>query len=152
MSDTSYPSSSEEFVSEGDQNVVPGARDVLCGPPLPRDRFEQACLRVYSNSPLSLRVVLNVNTSERVVHEVVPVPRDGLHWFWDVLQIFQAQEAQEFLALQEQRRLQRILRFGGGYRLPVAALPFFFDNGREFLYGYPHSPGREGGICWNLPI
>jgi len=101
---------------------VPGARDVLCGPPLPRDRFKRACMRVYSNSPLSLRVVVNLVTGERVVHDVVSFPRDTLHWFWDALQIFQAQEAQEFLALQGQRRLQRILRFGGGYRLPLSRL------------------------------
>jgi len=81
MSDISYPVLSEGLTGDrgdvDDQNVVPcAARDVLCGPPLPRDRFERACMRVYASSPLSLRVVLNVNTGMRVVHEVVPYPRD----------------------------------------------------------------------------
>ncbi|GAB1860873.1 hypothetical protein CAJAP_01952 [Camponotus japonicus] len=150
MSDTSYPTSSEELSDDrGEvlcgpcQNVVPGAaRNALCGPPLPRNRFERACMRVYANGPLSLRIVLNVHPGERSVHEVVPYPRDILHWVWDFLNIFRAQEAQDFVALRGRRRVERLLRLGGGgYRMPVVPLPRLWERMPPIGRGHGRSPG-----------
>jgi len=153
MSDTSYPTSSEELSDDrGEvlcgpcQNVVPGAaRNALCGPPLPRDRFERACLRVYANGPLSLRIILDVNTGERSVHEVVPYPRATLHWFWDFLDIFRAQEALDFAALRGRQRFERLLRLGGnGHRmgpLPVGPLPRLCERMPPMCRGRDRSPG-----------
>jgi len=145
MSDTSYPVSSEGLTGDRcdiDENVVPCARDVLCDPPLPRDRFKRACMRVYASGPLSLRMIVNVNTGKRSVHEVVPYPRDTLHWVWDFLDIFRAQKAQDFVALRGRRRFERLLRLGGGgYRLPVVPLPRLGERMPPIGRDRGHSPG-----------
>ncbi|EFN65578.1 hypothetical protein EAG_11053 [Camponotus floridanus] len=112
---SSYPSSSE-FVCGDDANceaIVP-VRDASVGPPLPRDRFERACLRVYAGGPLSLCITVNLNTGVRVVHEVVSFPRSILPSLWDILDILRAQEAQEFAELWAHRRVERLLRLGRG--------------------------------------
>jgi len=152
MSDTSYPSSSEELsgVSGGEEcgpcQNVPGAGDVLCGPPLSRDRFERACQRVYASGPLSLRVTVNFNTGERSVYEVVPYPRDTLHWVWDFLHIFQLQEARDFVALRGHRRVPARRRNLGPCRTTVTARRGW--PGDAVTDGASSSAAREDAPHW----
>lgn len=133
MSDANYRSSSEEFHCGDPGCGGMGSRDESGGPPLPRDRFEQACLRIFLRGPLSLRVTVNFPSDVREVEEVVPLQRGFLHWEWDFLEIFRAEEARQFeelraVANQEwaHRRVERLLRLGPGIqrpRLPMGPLP-----------------------------
>jgi len=98
-----------------------------------------------ANGPLSLRVTVNLITGERNVCEVVPYPRDALHWVWDVLDIFRVQEAQDFAALRGRRRFERLLRLGGGGQrmglLPVGLLPRLRERMPPIGRGRGRSPG-----------
>ncbi|XP_025267959.1 uncharacterized protein LOC112639142 [Camponotus floridanus] len=129
---SSYPSSSGEFIC-GDDDLceadVPRVRDVSCGPPLPPGRFEQACARVYLRGPLSLRVTYDFELEERIIEEVVPLSLSFLHWEWEFLNIFRAEEARLFEEMRAQQgvgraaRLRLLCRGGPGIGRARGPLP-----------------------------
>jgi len=75
----------------------------------------------------------------------VPYPRATLHWFWDFLDIFRAQEARDFAALRGRRRFERLLRLGGGGQrrgpMPLGPLPRLQERMPPIGRGHGRSPG-----------